>query len=330
MKFLALTMLLVFNLNILRVTQAEDRVTEDYVRITIEKSLPYLEEAGVSWIEDKKCVTCHRVSFQTWSFNKAASAGFPATAQKSKEWLDWSIAKSVEPNEDGTALSGETNVDGLAQLIIAHPDGSSVPLPAEARQQFVEMILKTQLEDGSWKPAGQLPMQKRPAAETAQVSTMWNLIALHQTGQDEQIQKADEKAKEWLAKSTLGLSTEWYAVQILLADITGETERVQSAIEQLKSFQQEDGSWGWLTAEPGDALATGQALYALKQVGVSNDDPSIQKAIHFLTSTQAENGSWSVHGTKAKKKENVEETAVYWGTAWATIGLLETLEKTNP
>ncbi|HBN74451.1 MAG TPA: hypothetical protein DD473_01255 [Planctomycetaceae bacterium] len=330
MKIIALTILLVLNLSSTQFTQADERITEDHIRNTIEKSLPYLEEAGVSWIEDKKCVTCHRVSFQTWSFNKAASAGFPATAQKSKEWLDWSIAKSVEPNEDGTALSGETNVDGLAQLIIAHPDGSSVPLPAEARQQFVEMILKTQLEDGSWKPAGQLPMQKRPAAETAQVSTMWNLIALHQAGNNEQIEKADAKAKEWLAKSTLGLSTEWYAVQILLADITGETERVQSAIEQLKSFQQEDGSWGWLTAEPGDALATGQALYALKQVGVSNDDPSIQKAIHFLTSTQAENGSWSVHGTKAKKKENVEETAVYWGTAWATIGLLETLEKTNP
>ncbi|HCS52734.1 MAG TPA: hypothetical protein DIW81_14270 [Planctomycetaceae bacterium] len=77
-------------------------------------------------------------------------------------------------------------------------------------------------------------------------------------------------------------------------------------------------------------MATGQALYALKKVGLSNDDPSIQKAIHYLTSTQTEEGSWSVHGTKAKKKENIEETAVYWGTAWTTIGLLETLENSKP
>jgi hypothetical protein len=31
------------------------------VRAAIQRSIPYIEEKGVWWIETKKCVSCHRV-----------------------------------------------------------------------------------------------------------------------------------------------------------------------------------------------------------------------------------------------------------------------------
>jgi hypothetical protein len=83
--------------------------------------------------------------------------------------------------------------------------------------------------------------------------------------------------------------------------------------------------WGWIADESSDALATGMALYAMRQARVERDDSAVQSAQQFLMDTQQEDGSWAVHGTKESKKESMEETAGFWGTAWATIGLLQIL-----
>ncbi len=65
--------------------------------------------------------------------------------------------------------------------------------------------------------------------------------------------------------------------------------------------------------------------HALLVAGVPNDDPAISRAVKFLIGSQQADGSWPVHGTKENKKQRVEETATYWGAAWATIALLHTL-----
>ena len=41
--------------------------------------------------------------------------------------------------------------------------------------------------------------------------------------------------------------------------------------------------------------------------------------------TQRADGSWPVRGTKAKKRNSLEDTAVYWGTTWATLALVTSL-----
>ncbi|MCG6155037.1 prenyltransferase/squalene oxidase repeat-containing protein [Rubinisphaera margarita] len=301
-------------------------VSPESLRNTIAKSLPYLETAGVAWIEEKDCVSCHRVSFQSWSYNAAASRGFSETEARARTWLDWSVAKSLEPNPETEKISGETNIDGLSQLLLGHRAGTAVPMKENEQQQFVELILKTQLEDGSWVAAGQLPMQKRPKRETAEVSTMWNLLALHTAGDSTAVDAAIERAKAWIAEAKPAVSSEWHAVRLLLADMENNESVREMELEQLRSLQREDGGWGWLIDAESDALATGQALYALAAVGVDSQDPAIVRAQQYLINTQTEDGSWPVHGTKTKKKDQVEETATYWGTAWAVIALLETME----
>ena len=52
---------------------------------------------------------------------------------------------------------------------------------------------------------------------------------------------------------------------------------------------------------------------------------ALGRAQPFLVSIQLKDGSWAVKGTKENKKDRVEETASYWGAAWATLGLLQTL-----
>src|SRR4029079_7311554 len=46
--------------------------------------------------------------------------------------------------------------------------------------------------------------------------------------------------------------------------------------QQLRSSQNEDGGWSQTRLAKSDAYATGQALYALAEVGVTNDDAAIR------------------------------------------------------
>ncbi len=304
--------------------------TADAVRKTVAHSLPYLEQAGQEWIDEKDCVSCHRISFMTWGFREAARQGLEVDQEKLKAWLDWSLAKSLAPSDDGEKLAGENNTDGVTQLLLGHAPPGPASLPAETATQLIGIVLKTQQDDGSWKPAGQLPFQKRPGEETRQVSTMWNLLALRSGGNPaavsaDQLSAAEGRAIDWLAEPPLGQSTEWYAVRLLFAVQQDDASATEAAIDQLRTRQHEDGGWGWLTDDASDALGTGQALYALAQAGVPATDPMIADARQFLISTQAGSGSWPVRGTKAKKQASVQETSTYWGTAWAAIGLLATL-----
>ena len=84
-----------------------------------------------------------------------------------------------------------------------------------------------------------------------------------------------------------------------------------------------------------DPLATGEVLYALQP---SSSDPptaeAIARAQHWLLKTQRDDGSWPIDIThiskidrsapaKAKSLKDATGIYTYWGTSWATIGLLQ-------
>lgn len=312
---------------------SEEPPSETEVRRTIEKSLPFIEEKGLYWIEKKKCVSCHRVSFMTWSLSSAARRGFDVDLAKVNEWIDWSIEKGI-PKPDGDKPIATKNADGLSQQLLARVEYPTGEARKAAWSNYVDLVTAVQSADGSWKPAGQLPGQKRMLAETTDVSAVWHTLAL--TG--ELATESDATRKETLKNSVdaatkkfntrkEAASTEWYVVRLLLALELGDDPAVAAATKELLAIQKPDGSWGWLKSDPGDALATGMALYALVRSteAPTQTEQAIQSATRFLIETQREDGSWAVKGTKEKKKTKVEETAVYWGTTWAAIALLETL-----
>lgn len=312
---------------------AERSATEAVVRSIIAKSLPYIEEQGLYWIEKKKCVSCHRVSFMTWSLSAAARRGFDVDLMRVNEWIDWSIADGIPVSRDDKPAV-TNNADGLSQQLLSRHEYPAGRSREESWSRYVELIVETQRKDGTWKPAGQLSGQKRPQQETTDVSTAWHALALSralntekESARKESIRSALAAAREKFSGRQQAVSTEWYVVQLLLAVESGDEDAVANATNDLLSFQKPNGSWGWLTADPGDALGTGMSLYALAVCSGPDQKQvdAVQRAIRFLKSTQREDGSWPVKGTKLKKKEKVEETAVYWGTTWAVIGLLETL-----
>ncbi|MCA9006642.1 MAG: terpene cyclase/mutase family protein [Planctomycetaceae bacterium] len=295
------------------------------IRETVQRGIPYIEEKGLWWIEEKKCVTCHRVGNMVWSLQAAKQRGF-TVSDRLPEWRQWSIDKSLANNDKGK-ITGLGNKEGVAQLLLSPDPDEKNPALKETRNKLAAILLEEQRSDGSWKAGGQLPFQKRPAAETDAVSTMWLTLALLAEGKNEASTPAITRAMKYIAASSPGKSVEWYAVRLLLAVQSGETEVRDQLVKQLRSQQHPDGGWGWMIADDSDALGTGLALYALLPAGVDRNDPAVKGAQQFLVSTQRDDGSWPVRGTKEKKKKSVQETAVYWGTTWAVLGLVESLPR---
>lgn len=298
------------------------------------RSLSFLQEKGQAWIDDRSCVSCHQVPSMLWSLHRAAQSGLlvdvkhlDETSKWSVDWKNWNQSGA----KDGLQKVAAANTATMAFLLLALPpeysaqaDSSSGPQPwVEA---FRALLLDHQQKDGSWKAGGQLPLSKRPARENDEVATMWVLLALKPKSApeavnippDPRLATAQDRAHTFLATAASGQSTEWHAARLLLHP------QDESLREALLKLQHPDGSWGWLAAEPGDAYGTSLALYALaKCQPKATASESVARAIRYLSDTQKPDGSWLVPSTRGRDKNKPIPTSIYWGTAWAVVGLLE-------
>lgn len=298
---------------------AESPSTER-VRESVQKSIPYIQERGTWWIEKKDCVSCHRTGTMVWSLAEARRNGYEVS-NKLDEWTRWSIDKSLSKNKQGK-VAGIGNKEGVVQLLLSLDPSGNDASRDDIRRKLTALLSVGQLPDGSWKPGGQLPSQKRPKPETTVVSTMWLALSLLDDDSNDSSARVVQRAMAYIDKAPPGRSTEWYAVRLLLAVKRKDHPSRDRLVKQLRQQQQADGGWGWIVGDPADALGTGMAIYALGRAGLDRCDASIARAQRFLVDSQRDDGAWPVRGTKANKKDQVQETAVYWGTTWAALGLM--------
>jgi hypothetical protein len=310
---------------------AEDDHESQAVRKTIERSVPFIERKGAEWIASKDCLSCHHTGFMVWSLNSAKQAGVSIDKDSLGKWTEWAIdwRHLVAPTVRAEAKSEVTlpgHNDTIAQLLLGRAAVSAGANPPEWVSTYTRALTKGQQGDGSWRPGGQLPSQKRPLRETQEVTTMWALIALSGSHiQDDPLAEQRKKALAWLGDKTVGESTEWWATRTVLEQRLGNGDRTDHYRAELLKRQRADGGWGWLCKDDSDALGTGVALFALAR----DKRPATQRAIinarQFLARTQSSEGSWPVRGTKQNAKDRIEATSTYWGTCWAVIGLSESL-----
>ena len=291
-------------------------------RPAIERGLAYLEKDGLAWMKERKCVACHHGPFLLWSHNEARLRGFNLDQKKLIAWTTQALGLTLSKEKE--ALEKKNGAVEATNLLLGQ-----VSLPADQKtavelKRLSGLVLNARQKDGFWKYEGQ--GQKRPDAEANETTTLWAILALtFMEKSDPAYPQARDGALAWVKKQPLCAGNESLALRLVIEMKFGDAVRAKELTKTLIARQNADGSWNWSKDYPGDPYATGQSLYALGRAGLTADDPAVQRAWKFLLEKQRPDGSWFNPTKKPNAKDN--PIAVYWGSAWATIGLLNTLPR---
>lgn len=281
-------------------------------------------------MEKKTCNGCHHIPLLLWSNRLAIERGFTVDQKKFEEWTNW--AEEWTPEAKAMEKGG---MEELALRILALPDR-----PVE---KMVSVITTNQQADGSWKPAGQFAtMQARDADAKENAARLFLLALGAPNAPQNALAGAQTKAAGLLAKKETAKSVDTLVHRLQYAQRFGPAEEVDATRKEILKQQRGDGGWSWIIGvNQSDPLATGEVLHALAAAPEKTSAAAIDKATAWLLKAQREDGSWFTDFSriskidrsapdKANSFQQVTEIYHYWGSAWATIGLLQTLPVEAP
>lgn len=305
------------------------------IRQTVEKSLVFLEKAGLEW-ETTKCVSCHHGPWMMWSGYEAKKRGFTIN-DKSLEEVRAGALKAygthpkLQPTNRDALTDLKINVIYLTfgMGVAGEPDAETAKFFDKAAAHLIEQ----QKEDGSWRviikkttPQGFL---MPPLIDSDDVTTLWALLALNYREPSgiskEVLDRSKEKGLKFLSDNPPSDTIQSLVLRIMLNKRLGKTDEVQALVKELLTLQKDDGGWSQTKKLRSDALGTGQALVALTTAGVTAKEPAVAKAWSYLVKNQKPDGSWFVQS----RAYEPPEFSSYMGTAWATLGLVRTLPESK-
>jgi hypothetical protein len=121
-----------------------------------------------------------------------------------------------------------------------------------------------------------------------------------------------------------------HAFRVLGLKWSGADRRaIDAAARDLQGLQNQDGGFSQLTTLSSDAYATGLALFALYEAGLSTTHQTYQAGLKFLLTTQATDGTWHVRSRSLEFQPYFESGYPYqrdqWisaaGAAYATLAI---------
>jgi hypothetical protein len=312
--------------------------TPPQARKAVERGLAFLEKDAAKWRKEHNCSSCHHGTMTVWALSEARSQGYPIAAETLADVVIWTKErlKDIDKPRDTRPGWKMVNTPAVYLAVMAQTVPKQEALSADELQRIAGHLVRHQETDGSWAwslaPAKNRPP---PVFESDEVVTRLAYLALGPQVPADPAKKSEfrdsrQKASAWLQKTKPSDTTQAVAVRLLVKVRAGESGKTLAPdIDHLLGLQNKDGGWGQLRDLPSDAYATGQALYVLNLAGVNNSRVQIQRGVAFLVAQQKEDGSWPMK-SRAHPGEKPMTNPVpitYFGSAWATLGLLRSVPK---
>lgn len=270
-----------FALLIAATARASDTVAQSDLRSSIEKSLPFIEKEGQWWKGEKNCMSCHFITFVTWSHTGAQARGIAVDKANLKEWTDWCEKKSLEQ-----------------RAWFKLTDQTLAALKAESIAEPILAKFKT-LKDKSYDT------EKELLESLEQAFGKEELEGVKVTVRKVALATKDSGFNDGGGKETLG--------QMLLGHAhDSNSEFVQGSAALLIRWQQADGAWsaggqlGRRTWPANVANETSTMWNTIALAALPRDEKigkSIDKAYAFIkTAKPAKNTEWLLTRTLVEHK----------------------------
>lgn len=305
------------------------------VRKAAERGLGFLIKDAAKWREDKQCATCHHGTMTVWALSEAKAQGYPVAADTFIDTVKWAKErlKDIDKPRDTRPGWKMLSTPALYLATMAEAVPTQDALSADERKRIAGHLVRHQEEDGSWAWSS-APAQNRPPPvfESDEIATVLARLVLAGQVPADPKEKSDvrdslKKGSDWLAKEKPTGTTQSLAFRLFRDVRAGVPAKdLQPDVDRLLGRQNKDGGWGQLQDLSSDGYATGQALYFLNLAGVKPDRAEVQRGVAYLVASQKEDGSWvtppRAHpgATPAKNTMPIN----YFGSAWATLGLMRT------
>jgi ankyrin repeat protein len=262
-------------------------------KLAVERSLPLLQHADVTFLRKSGCVSCHNNSLASMTVSLARKAGFSVDEQVARTQRDEVgafIEMWRERSLQGMGVPGDSNT---VNYLLAGLAAENYP-PDLATDALARYLKNDQMPDGRWRMVANRPPLESSEFEVTAIS-LRALQAYMPKARKADYEKSLWRAADWL-RSSKPKSTTDRVGQILGLAWAGEPkDSLRKFTGELLAQQRPDGGWSQLPTMTSDAYATGQVLTALHSSGiVAASDPAYQRGVKFLLSTQLEDGSWHV------------------------------------
>lgn len=262
------------------------RTVREAITLALNRSQP----AAANFLSTGGCVSCHSQHLTGVAVSAAKALGIQANYEL----------------EAQQALATTKIQASMAQDLLQLVDPPSLPIgmeyafmqmaaagqtPSLVSDAMVHYIAAYQTEKGDWQEAA----QTRPPQEDGNISATARAIrALHaypSPGMQTELDTRVTRAANWLS-GAVPVNMEDRAMQVLGLAWAGRKAPAKR-VQELIARQRADGGWGQTDNLPTDAYATGEALWALHEAGISPVSPIFQRGVEYLLRTRRR----TAHGT---------------------------------
>ena len=304
---------------------AVDRKPAD-PREAVQKSLALLQRTGGSFFNEGGCAGCHAQNLTGMAAAAAMAHGIRVDEAAVSEQLK--AANLQWASFEQTLLQRLDPPGGAEMLAYSILQMAAANAPADRTiDAMIYNLAGMQRQDGRWHMGGvaRPPMEDGDFGRTA--LSLRSLQHYTPLGRKAEFDQRIARAAAWLSTAT-PRTTEDRIMQLLGVKWANGTVKA-SRVDELRALQRPDGGWAQTPELASDAYATGQALYALHEVGLSVTDASYRHGVEYLLRTQLDDGSWLVASRAPRIQPYFQSGFPHdhnqWissaATAWASMAL---------